>query len=122
MNTTIGENIKRLRKEFNMTQKDLAEKLKISISNVTKYERGQLEPNLAILKKLCAVFNASADELLNENTNSSTLADDFINFVIHKYKLDININDISDKDKELILNLATATSKVFLSSLIKENQ
>lgn len=121
-NTTIGENIRRLRKEANITQKELADKLEISVSNVTKYEKGQLEPNLAILKKICEIFNISANELLNADTSSSILSDNFINFVIRKYKLDINVEDISDKDKELILNLATATSKVFLSSLIKDNQ
>lgn len=121
-NITIGENIKRLRKEAGMTQRELGDALQISVSNVTKYEKGQLEPNLAILKKLCATFNVSADELLNSDTKTTTLSEDFINFVISKYKLHININDISDKDKELILNLATATSKVFLSSLINKNQ
>lgn len=121
-NTRIGENIRRLRKEANMTQKELADALKISVSNITKYEKGQLEPNLAILKKLCELFRISADELLNSDTKTTTLSDDFINSVIHKYKLDISINNISAKDKELILNLATATSKVFLSSLINNNQ
>lgn len=122
-NTTIGENIRRLRKETGMTQQELADALEISsVSNITKYEKGQLEPNLAILKKLCNLFNISANELLNSDTKLSTLTDDFINFVIHKYKLDININNISNKDKELILNLATTTSKVFLSSLISNNQ
>ena len=122
-NTTIGENIRKLRKEAKMTQQQLKNALEISsTSNIAKYERGQLEPNLAIIKKLCATFNVSADELLNADTKSSTLADDFINSVIHKYKLDINVKNISDKDKELLLNLATATSKVFLSSLIKNNQ
>ena len=123
MNNTIGENIRRLRKESGMTQKQLADALEISsISNITKYEKSQLEPNLTIIYKLCKVFNVSSDELLNSDTKSSTLADDFINFVIRKYNLNINVTDISDKDKELILNLATATSKVFLSSLIKDNQ
>ena len=121
-NITIGENIKRLRKEAGMTQRELGDALQISVSNVTKYEKGQLEPNLAILKKLCATFNVSADELLNSDTKTTTLSEDFINFVICKYKLDINVKDIGDKDKELILNLATATSKVFLSSLINKNQ
>ena len=121
-NTRIGENIRRLRKEANMTQKDLADKLEISVSNITKYEKEQLEPNLNILKKLGEVFNISADELLNSDTKTTTLSDDFINFVIHKYRLDINVSNISFKDKELLLNLATATSKVFLSSLINNNQ
>lgn len=122
MNNTIGENIRRLRKEANMTQQELANALQISVSNVTKYEKSQLEPNLTIIYKLCKVFNVSSDELLNSDTKTTTLSEDFINFVICKYKLHININDISDKDKELILNLATATSKVFLSSLINNNQ
>ena len=121
-NTTLGENIRRLRKEANMTQKELADALKISVSNITKYEKGQLEPNLTILKKLCELFRISADKLLNSDTKTTTLSEDFVNFVIHKYKLDINIENISNKDKELILNLATATSKVFLSSLINNNQ
>ncbi|WP_294379154.1 helix-turn-helix domain-containing protein [uncultured Clostridium sp.] len=43
MNNTIGENIKRLRKEAGMTQQELAYALEISsVSNVTKYEKGQL--------------------------------------------------------------------------------
>lgn len=121
-NTTIGENIRRLRKEAKMTQRELADALELSVSNITKYEKSQLEPNLTIIYKLCKVFNVSSDELLNSDTKSSTLADDFINSVIHKYKLDINVKNISDKDKELLLNLATATSRVFLSSLIKNNQ
>lgn len=117
---TISENIRRLRKEAEMTQKELADALGISSSNVTKYEKGQLEPSLAIIKNLCRIFNVSSDELLGINTNckSNNLSYNFINFVINKYKLDININHISSKDKELLLNLATATSKVFLSSLI----
>lgn len=121
-NINIGENIRKLRKEACMTQKELADTLQISVSNVTKYEKGQLEPNLAILKKICEIFNISADELLNSDTKTTTLSDDFINFVIRKYKLDINVKDISNKDKELLLNIAVATSKVFLSSLIKNNQ
>ncbi len=125
MNNTIGENIKRLRKEAGMTQQELAYALEISsVSNVTKYEKGQLEPNLSIIYKLCNLFRISADELLNidNSCESRDLSRSFIQFVIRKYKLDININNISDKDKELILNLATATSKVFLSSLINKNQ
>lgn len=123
MNTNIGENIKQLRKKFNLTQKELANTLEISsISNIAKYENSQLEPNLTVIYKLCQLFNISSDELLNINTKATTLSDDFINFVIRKYKLDINVEDISNKDKELILNLATATSKVFLSSLINNNQ
>ena len=124
MNNTIGENIRKLRKEACMTQKELADALQISVSNVTKYEKGQLEPNLAIIYKLCELFKISADKLLNINNScqSTDFSHDFIQFVIRKYRLNININDISDKDKELLLNLATATSKVFLSSLINNNQ
>ncbi|UZT06178.1 helix-turn-helix transcriptional regulator [Clostridium sp. LQ25] len=124
MNNTIGENIKQLRKEANMTQQKLANALQISVSNVTKYEKGQLEPNLSIIYKLCNLFRISADELLSidNSCESRDLSRSFIQFVIRKYKLDINVEDISIKDKELLLNLATATSKVFLSSLIKNNQ
>ncbi|MBR7082755.1 MAG: helix-turn-helix transcriptional regulator, partial [Clostridia bacterium] len=46
MNITIGENIKRLRRERNVTQEQLAEVLNISTAAVSKWERGETYPDI----------------------------------------------------------------------------
>ena len=52
----ISGRIENKRKSLNMTQKELSKKIGISASNITKYEIGQLEPNLEIITKLSKVF------------------------------------------------------------------
>lgn len=60
----IGANLKKARKEANMSQEEVAEILNTSRSNISKYENETLEPNIQTLKKLCEIYKISADELL----------------------------------------------------------
>ena len=61
----IGQYIKYLRKTAGMTQKDLAEKLKVSFQAVSKWENGDTLPDTGILLDLCDTLNTTADKLLN---------------------------------------------------------
>ena len=61
---TIGQNIKRLRKNADMTQEDLAEILSISSQAVSRWETDSAMPDISLLPLLCNIFNISADELL----------------------------------------------------------
>ena len=61
---TIGQNIKRLRKNADMTQEELAEILSISSQAVSRWETDSAMPDISLLPLLCNVFNVSADELL----------------------------------------------------------
>ena len=65
---TIGGNIKRLREERNLTQKELAKKMGISASAVGMYEQGRREPSLALLVELSKVFSVTTDFLLTGST------------------------------------------------------
>ena len=47
----IPENIKKIRKDKNMTQKALAKKAGISIASVQGYEQGKYKPKTEQLKK-----------------------------------------------------------------------
>ena len=53
-----------IRKESDMTQKDVYEKLGISANGYASYEQGRTEPNIDTLIKLCRIFEVSADYLL----------------------------------------------------------
>ena len=52
------------RKQANMTQKELASKLNVSINNIGHWEKGRTEPNIDTLLKICEIFDISLDDLL----------------------------------------------------------
>ena len=59
----IGKLIAKLRKEKQLTQEQLAEKMGVSINAVSKWERGLSFPDVSLLKKLCMELNISIEEL-----------------------------------------------------------
>ena len=61
--------IKYLRENAKMTQKDLAQKIGTSVSNVSKYELGQIEPNIEMLTTIASTFGVSVDYLLGLSNN-----------------------------------------------------
>ena len=70
INMTFNEKIKALRKGSNMSQQELAEKLHIHVTHLSKMENGHLSPSIDIVQRLMKVFAVSADQLLNDNENS----------------------------------------------------
>lgn len=60
----FSDRLRRLRKRRNMTQNDLAERLEISPSTVSSYERGAAFPPIPIFIKLAKILNVSTDYLL----------------------------------------------------------
>lgn len=61
----IGKFIAELRKEKNMTQVDLANKLGITDRAISKWENGRGMPDLSFLKPLCEILDISINELLS---------------------------------------------------------
>ena len=56
--------IKELREERGMSQAKLGEELGLNQRTVSEYERGNVEPSIQTIKKLCEIFDVSADYLL----------------------------------------------------------
>ena len=63
----IGTIIKKHRRERDMTQEQLAEYLRVSVSAVSQWESGKTTPDLALIPAICNLFAISADELLGIN-------------------------------------------------------
>ena len=55
--------IRELREEMHLTQSELAQKLSTSQRNVSNYETGTSEPDLAMIVWLADIFGVSLDEL-----------------------------------------------------------
>ncbi len=64
MEYKIGKKIKELREELKITQKTLAEKVGKSPTAVASWEQGLSEPCVNDLRRLCEIFEVSADYLL----------------------------------------------------------
>jgi len=58
-----------LRKQLNVTQKQLATDLNISERNYQRLESGSTTPTVDTIIKLCQYFNVSADYLLGLSDN-----------------------------------------------------
>ena len=66
----MGKTILRLRKEKNMTQKELADRLQITHNAVSKWERGLSCPDIFVLPELAEILEVSVDELLTGDTKA----------------------------------------------------
>ncbi len=64
MNLLIGENIKRLRRQRNLTQEEVAAHLGISFQSISKWERADGYPDITMLPSLANYFDVSVDELI----------------------------------------------------------
>ncbi len=60
----IAANIVLLRRDANMTQLELAEKLNYSDKAVSKWERGESIPDITVLKQIADLFQVSLDFLV----------------------------------------------------------
>ena len=56
--------LKKLRKQNKLTQRALAEALHISQTSVSKYERGESEPDLEMVIKMSDYFGVTIDEFI----------------------------------------------------------
>ena len=88
----LSENLKKIRKEHNLSQEQLAEKLGVSRQAVSKWESNQAYPEMDKVIQLSKMFNLNIDELLNQDVKeinnekqSKTIInkyiDDFLNFI-----------------------------------------
>ncbi len=67
----IGEHIARLRKERGITQVEMAERLGLSQSIVSKYESGELRLHAELIVRLAELFRTSTDEVLGVKSASA---------------------------------------------------
>lgn len=63
--TAIGNFIERKRKEQNLTQAQLAEKLDVSNKTVSKWENGKCMPDYGVIQPLCTELGVTVSELMD---------------------------------------------------------
>lgn len=83
---SLGEYIAQRRRALGMTQRQFAEKLYVTDSAVSKWERGLSYPDITLLHDICEILNISEHELLTasedtEARRAETLARRYIRLV-----------------------------------------
>ncbi len=101
MTIYLSENIKRLRRENELTQETLAEFLGVTFQSVSNWERGESFPDITMLPDIAAFFKVSVDELLgiNRAENEQEITDKlkrYDNLTDHKLMQEI-ITELKDK-------------------------
>lgn len=70
----VGRFITKKRKERDLTQEQLAERLGISNKTISKWEPGKCMPDYAVVKNLCEELNVSVSELMDgEETDDKSI-------------------------------------------------
>lgn len=95
MEHNLAENIRKYRKERNMTQEDLAEKLHLTLGTISKWERGSSEPELSYLMQLAQIFHVSLDALLGFSIQSNN-----VEVLVEKIQKFMNAREFEKAKKE----------------------
>lgn len=88
----LADNIKKIRKENNLSQEQLADKLNVSRQSVSKWESGLAYPEMDKVLQICQIFNLNIDDLMNqdikevnnrkaEKNNLNKYFDDFLSYI-----------------------------------------
>lgn len=85
----LPERLREMREKYNISQEAVAERLGITSSSVSSYERGERTPSLPIILKLSYIYNCSVDYLLGKNNDDNT----------HVY---IDVTELSEKKRKAV--------------------
>lgn len=92
----IKENIKILRKRYDLTQEELAEIAGVTHKAVSTWELGTKEPRMGAIEKIANHFGLKKSHIIEENGMDFT---------------DINVFELSNEDREIIRKYNKLDSK-----------
>ena len=105
----VGKFIRDKRKEKNLTQLELAEKIFVSEKTVSKWETGKGFPDTSLMIPLCEVLEISANELLS----GEEIKDD----KTYKEMAEKNLIELKDKQSKINKTLLNLEYFIIISSL-----
>ncbi len=103
MNNQFAENLKKIRKENNLSQEQLADELGVSRQAISKWESAVAYPEMDKIIALCNIFNLNIDDLLHKDIKEvkgeeeskkkiNSIVDDFLKYITNTINLFSNMN------------------------------
>ncbi len=119
-NEKFGQFLAEVRKEKQMTQKDLADKLFVSDKTVSKWERGNSMPNVTLLIPIADVLGITVTELLQGEKlkENKTLNSDVVETLVVN-SLDLSLRDtIRQRKKNWIFAFLISIGVVVIEAIL----
>lgn len=102
MNNNFSDNIKKIRKDHNLSQEQLAEELGVSRQAISKWESGAAYPEMDKIITICKKYNCNIDDLLHSDIkevkgeeetkkNINKYIDEFFKFITDSVNLFIRM-------------------------------
>lgn len=111
---SFGKRLRLLRKEKELTQKGLGEKMGITEQAISHYEKDKRNPDTEMVKKIAKHFNVSVDYLLGESKESAP-ADKIIlkdketemeiKELMERFNVHLDGETLTKEDKESVIDL-----------------
>ena len=103
MNNNFKENLRKIRKENNLSQEQLADELGVSRQAISKWESGAAYPEMDKIIALCDKFNLNIDDLLHKDIKEikgeeeskkklNNFINDFLKFITNTINMFSNMN------------------------------
>ncbi len=97
----IGKLIAKMRKQKDLTQRELGEMVGVGYRSVSKWERGLTMPDISIINELSTILGISSDELLNGELNPKDDKTEILS-------TDIDQKPVNKNNKRKLLLLVTS--------------
>jgi len=103
MNNKFSENLKKIRKDNNLSQEQLADELGVSRQAISKWESAVAYPEMDKILTLCEKFDLNIDDLLHKDIREikgeeeskkklNKYVDDFLNFITNTINMFANMS------------------------------
>lgn len=103
LSVAFPDQLARLRKERNLTQKALAERVGLHVIQIRRYERGSSQPTLDVIRRLAVALSVSSDTLVFDTEERGPGEDLRLQFEA--------VQTMSDEDRKVIASLIDAYVK-----------
>jgi len=104
----IGKQIQSLRKDNDLNQSQLAEKIGVSLTQLQRYENKGVQPPADVLKKIADTFNTSIDFLIYGDSEQKAQQSIKDNELLSQFKA---VEELDNKDKSTIKDIIDAFIK-----------
>lgn len=101
-----GERLKKLRSVSGLTQEEVALRADITTSYYGQLERGQANPSVAMLEKICSVMKISIADIFTESNTDILVIDTVSMQILHQ------LSDKTEREKEIALSLIKTAFKL----------
>lgn len=91
----LPKRLREMREKYNLSQDTVADRLGITSSSVSLYERGERTPSLQIILKLSYIYNCSVDYLLGKSGDVND-------------RVYIDVTELSEKKRKVLDELVNA--------------